>query len=146
MTKAIIMNTLTGAVSEYDGFAFQSITPTHAGSVLGLYTLGGNLDVAAPIVASVVTGKTLFGASVKKFLDMVYFALKGSGISTLIVQGALTSYAYAFAVRSAGESRAKPGRGIRENYLAFGYSNTDGADFQLDRIEVSVEASKTRRI
>jgi hypothetical protein len=36
--------------------------------------------------------------------------------------------------------------GIRENYLAFGYSNTDGADFQLDKIEVLVEPSKARRI
>jgi hypothetical protein len=42
-------------------------------------------------------------------------------------------------------SRAKPGRGIRENYLAFGLTKTDGLDFQLDRIEVEVNQSTQRR-
>ena len=45
-----------------------------------------------------------------------------------------------------GQSRSKPGLGIRENYLAFGYSNTDGADFRLDRIEVLVAESTRRRV
>ena len=146
MTKAIILNTLTGAVSEYDNFAFHSITPTHAGSVLGLYAMGGDVDIDQPIVATVTTGKTLFGASLKKFLDLVYFSLKGSGTSSLTVTGEATSNTYTFPVRATGVSRAKPGRGIRENYLAFGYSNTDGADFTLDRIEVPTSPSKTRRI
>lgn len=146
MTKAIVMNTLTGAVSEYDNFQFQSITPTLAGSATGLFALGGSTDVGSPIVSQVLSGKTLFGTSTKKFLDLVYFSLTGSGISSLIVQGAVAAYAYTFPVRPAGESRAKPGRGIRENYLAFGYSNTDGADFRLDRIEVKVNTSQTRRV
>lgn len=146
MTKAIVLNTLTGAVSEYDSFAFHAITPTHAGSVLGLYALGGNLDIDQPVVATVTTGKTLFGASVKKFPDLIYFSLLGSGTSSLIVQGAVAAYTYTFPVRSPGVSRVRPGRGIRENYLAFGYSNTDGADFRLDRIEVPVNASQTRRV
>ena len=145
MAKAIVLNTLTGAVSEYGSFAFHAISPTHAGSVLGLYALGGNSDIDQPIVATVTTGKTLFGASLKKFLDLVYFSLKGSGTSSLTVVGEATSNSYTFPVRSTGESRAKPGRGIRENYLAFQYSNTDGADFQLDRMEVAAETSKTRR-
>ena len=41
MNNTVAMNTLTGAVSEYTGFGFQSITPTHAGSTTGLFTLGG---------------------------------------------------------------------------------------------------------
>lgn len=146
MTHTLVLNTLTGAVSEYDGFTFQSITPTHAGSALGLFTLGGDLDLASPIVATITTGKQQWGASLKKFVAAVYFALKGSGTSTLTVQGESASYAYPFPVRATGESRSVPGKGIRENYLAFGYSNTDGADFQLDRIEVNVAQSKNRRI
>lgn len=145
MTNAIVFNTLTGAVSEYDSFGFHSITPDHAGSALGLYALGGNLDIDQPIAAVVTTGKTLWSASLKKFLDLVYFSMKGSGTSTLTVIGETASNSYTFPVRSAGVSRAKPGRGIRENYLAFGYSNTDGADFTLDRIEVPTNPSKTRR-
>ena len=141
----VVMNTMTGAVSEYTGFDFHAITPTHAGSVNGLYTLGGNLDVAAPIVSQVITGKTLMTGTLKKFIDVLFFALKGSGTSTAIVQGESAQYTYTFTVTADGESRAKPGRGIRENYMAFGYSNTNGAVFQLDRIEALVAESGTRR-
>lgn len=143
--NAIVMNTLTGAVTEYDNFDFQSITPTHAGSATGLFALGGDLDIDQPIVARVVTGKTQWGASVKLMLRMLFFALKGSGTSTAIVASDATEWTYTFPVQDNGESRAQPGRGIRENYLAFGYSNTDGADFQLDRIEVVDQRSTTRR-
>ena len=141
----IVLNTLTGAVSEYSNFEFQSITPTHGGSVTGLYALGGNLDVAAPIVSTVTTGKTLWGGTLKKRVEMVFFAMKGAGIAALTVIGQAVSYTYPFPVRAAGESRSKPGQGIRENYLAFSFSNPDGEDFQLDRIEVSVAQSTTRR-
>lgn len=143
--NAIVLNTLTGAVTEYTGFGFQSVTPTHAGSATGLFTLGGNTDAGLPIVATVTTGKTLWGETLKKLLGLVFFALKGSGQSTLSVIGEGTSYTYPIVVLAKGVSRAKPGRGIRENYLAFGFSNADGADFQLDRIEVDVSQSQNRR-
>jgi hypothetical protein len=144
--NTIAMNTLTGSVSEYTGFGFQSITPTHAGSAAGLFTLGGDTDAGQPIVAQVTTGKQLWGGTLKKTAQMVYFALKGSGTSTMTVTGERASHSYPFPVRPDGQSRSKPGLGIRENYLAFGYSNTDGAAFQLDRIEVLVAESKTRRV
>ena len=144
--NTIVMNTMTGAVSEYTGFGFQSITPTHAGSATGLFALGGDTDAGVPIVATVTTGKQLWGGSLKKTAQMVYFSLKGSGTSTMTVTGENASYSYPFPVRPDGQSRSKPGLGIRENYLAFGYSNTDGAAFQLDRIEVLVAQSKNRRV
>jgi hypothetical protein len=143
--NTIVVNTLTGAVSEYD-FSFQSITDTHAGSALGLYALGGDLDVLAPVIANVVTGRTLLDESAKKTLDMLYFSMTGSGVSTAGVYTESTSYSYQFAVRAAGESRCKPGRGIRENYFGFGYSNTDGAAFSIDRIEVLVNVSPKRKV
>lgn len=142
--NTIVMNTLTGAVTEYD-FAFQSLTPTHGASVNGLYVLGGNTDAGNAILATITTGKTQRGSSLKQVPQAVYFAMKGSGDSTLHVHGEHDSYAYLFSVLAGGESRAKPGRGIRENYLAYGYSNTDGADFQIDKIEVLVAESKNRR-
>jgi len=146
--KTIVMNTLSGAVSEYDNYDFQSITPTRAGSAVGLYDLTSTdgLDIDQPVVANILTGKTLFGGSQKKFLDMAYVSIKGDGTGTFVVKGEFTSYDYPVLVRPSGESRAKPGRGIRENYLAFGYSNTDGSDFRLDRIEVAVGQANTRRV
>lgn len=141
----IILNTLNAAVTEYDLTA-QSITPTHMGDAAGLYAFGGDLDATAPIVAEVLTGDTLWDSSVKKQLSMVYFSLRGEGDGEAIIKGRKDEYRYAFPVQASGQSRAMPGKGIRENYLAFGYSNAGGDNFQLDRIEVLVASSKTRRV
>lgn len=141
----IILNTLTAAVSEYS-LAPQSITPTHMGDASGLYLLGGDLDDTQPIVSELVTGNTLLGDSRKKHVEMVYFSIVGEGDGESIVRGKSAEYRYAFPIRASGQSRSKPGQGIRENYLAFGFSNPDGADFQLDRIEVAIASSTTRRV
>jgi hypothetical protein len=143
--NTIVLNTLTGAVSEYSGFAFDSITPTHAGSATGLYELGGDTDATAPIEARAVTGKTDWKTAFKKYVDVVFLALKGAGRGRCLVVGENTSHGYNFPIRRDGESRCQPGRGIRENYLAFGFENLEGADFQLDRIEVRLGQSGTRR-
>lgn len=143
--NAIVMNTLTGAVSEYSNFQFDGITETHAGNADGLVLLEGNRDLTTPVVATVSTGSRQWGKSLKKMVDMVYFAIIGTGTSTLTVAGERSSFDYPFPLSANGESRAKPGKGIRENYLSFTYSNTDGADFQLDAIEIEIGTSVTRR-
>lgn len=143
----IVMNTLTGAVTEYD-WAFQSITPGHAGAVTGLYSLGGGTDAGEPITATVTTGTKHWGSTLKKSLAAVYFAMRGTGSGELTVHcpTAGDSFSYLFPVRLSGESRVTTGRGIRENYLAFTFKNLDGADFAIDRIEVLSAQSTTRRI
>lgn len=143
--NTIVLNTMTAAVTEYTNHDFDSITPTHAGSALGLYAFGGDLDVVAPIVSNVVTGKPHWGDTLKKYLDIVFFAVKGTGTGRMTVYGEKASYSYNFPVEQGGESRSKPGRGIRENYLAFGFQNPGGQDFQLDRIEAAVGKSGSRR-
>ncbi len=144
--NTIVMNTMTGAVSEYSAFDFQSITPTHAGSATGLFLLGGALDIDAPISARIQTGKIHWGTSLKKFLKKIFFGLKGEGTFTAHVGGENDDYEYDFPAIETGESRAQPGRGIRETYLSFGLSNTDGQEFQLDNIEVEETTSTTRRV
>jgi hypothetical protein len=132
-------------VTEYTGFGFHGITPTHAGSALGLYLLGGDTDDDALIRSRVQTGKLAWGTSLKKLLDKVFFGLLGEGGYTLFVTGE-AEYEYEFAGTASGECRAKPGRGIRDNYLSFGMSNADGQAFQLDSIEVLTATSSTRRV
>ena len=144
--KTLVMNTLTGAVSEYANFDFDSISETHAASATGLYTFGGDTDNGVEIVAEVITGKPLWGDQRKKRLDMVWLSMKGEGTAELIVQGENDEWRYNFPVRATGQSRAKPGLGIRENYLAFGFSNPGGEAFTLDQISVNVAQSNTRRV
>ena len=143
--NTIVLNLKNGAVTEYGGFDFHSVTPTHAGSSLGLFELGGNTDAGAPIVATVTTGKTNWGSALKKYVGILFVAVKSTGTLRALIVGEQTSYGYNFPVGRDGESRCKPGRGIRENYLAFGFTNPAGQDFQIDRMEANVTPSKTRR-
>lgn len=142
--STIVMNALTGFVTEYD-WTFQSITPAHAGDATGLYALGGESDGHMPIASHIRTGGKQWGASLKKRIASVYFAMHGAGTGQLVVHGATSSYAYTFPVRETGQSRCLVGRGICENYLSFAFSNMDGAGFALDRIEVQSVPSKNRR-
>ena len=141
----IVLNTLNLAVTEY-GWQFQSITPTHAGDATGLFEFGGDLDDEALIVGTIRTPKTLIGESTKCRVEMVYFALDAEDTGTLTVHGENDSWEYDFPIRDSGMSRAQPGKGIRENYLAFGFKKYDGKSFILDRIEAVEVSSKTRRV
>jgi hypothetical protein len=143
--NTIVVNTFTAAVTEYTGFLFDSITPTHAGSANGLYELQGDTDAGALIVGQFETGKTKWGSTQKKYVDIVFFGIKGTGQGRCHILGERTSYGYNFPIEPDGESRCKPGRGIRENYLAFGFSNPNGAAFRLDTIDVEIGVSDTRR-
>lgn len=144
--NTIVMNTLNGAVTEYTGFGFQSITPTHAGSATGLFALGGDKDGAARILARIQTGKRQWGSSLKVFITKVFLAIKSTGTLKFHVDTRTEAYNYPVIVAPSGQSSAKPGRGIRENYLSFGLSNPSGQAFTIDAIEVPEITSKNRRV
>ena len=116
------------------------------------FDFDGTLSDSAPgIVNSVVCALERMGtpvgdrAALKKYVDVIFFAVKSRGALRAQVLGEQTTHQYNLPVKAGGESRCTPGRGIRENYLAFGLTNPDGQDFQLDRIEARLGASGTRR-
>lgn len=144
--NTIVCNTLTGAVSEYTRHAFQSITPTHAGDATGLFVLGGDTDAGLPIVASIELPPTLRESTLIKHLGMVYLSMTGEGSANFTVFGKTQDWTYPFPLRESGQTRCKPGSGIRENYLGFGLTTPQGQAFTLDRVEVLLLESKNRRI
>lgn len=144
--NTIVCNTLTGAVSEYTRFGFQSVTPTHAGSATGLFELGGDTDDGLPIVAELRLPTTLRETTLKKSINMAYLSMAGSGTAQFIVHKPGGEHVYEFPLRSSGQTRCPVGRGIRENYLGFGVRNPSGQAFTLDRVEVMTAESQTRRI
>ncbi len=144
--NTIVCNTLNGAVSEYTRHDFQSITPTHAGSATGLYAFGGDTDDGLPIVSEIRLPPTLRESTLKKHLDMVYLSMTGGGNAQLTVFGKTQDWTYQFPLRDSGQTRCKPGGGIRENYLGFGLTTPQGQAFTLDRVEVLLLESKNRRV
>lgn len=140
---AIVLNTDNLAVTEYENFAFQSITPTHAGSSLGLYLLGGDKDVAANIDAEIRTAKRQWGDDHKNYVQGAYFSMTGSGRATLIVSTRKGDYENQFLMQPV--ARAKSGRGLKESYFGVGFKNVVGADFTIDKINPIV-AGITRRL
>lgn len=139
---AIVMNTATGAVSEY-GWTFASISAKHAADANGLYPLGGDTDNGTAITGEIRGGKT--GGEKQQSVGSVYLTMSGVGGGTLIVQGRTSEWEYPVTARGSGVGVARPGRGIRETWLAFGYRNASGTAFRLDRIDADVLESKTRR-
>ena len=146
--NTIVMNTLNGAVTEYSRFAFQSITPNLTGSALGLFALGGDTDAGEPIVGRINTGARDWGSTQLKHIAAAYFSLRqtsGEAVFSVGVEGG-RSYQYPMMLRGKGVSRAVPGRGIRENFLSFGFEVPGGQAFVLSGIEVNIHPSKTRRV
>lgn len=150
---AIVMNTRTGAVTEYgDSFDFNSITSTHAASADGLFALGGDADVSEDIDAAWL-GPKMGGLEVRR-PDQVYAGVRGPADSTgkvRVVAGgksaaAGTEWLYDITVQASGISRStKPGMGIRENFLAYGYQNVDGAAFSMNLFQADEIISKQRK-
>lgn len=150
---AIVMNTRTGAVTEYGAsFAFVGITPTHAANGSGLYTLGGETDAGADIAAQ-FRGPYQGGMAVLS-VDSVHVGMRGDeganqGQVRVLAGGKSvargTEWLYPVYAQRSGVSRAVLGRGIRENSLAFGYANVGGAAFTIRSIEVGSASSKNRK-
>lgn len=140
----IVLNTAKAVVTEYD-WTLTGLTPTRAASAAGHFDLGGDTDNGAPIAARVVTGRSLMGSVLRKAMGVVYVALRSTGSGVLLVAGRTTEWANTFIVNPDGVSRARAGRGIDEDYLALGFANVDGADFDLDAFDAQVPTSKNRR-
>lgn len=144
--NAIVCNTLLGAVTEYTGYHFDSITPSIGGSSSGLYGLYGDTDAGLPIVAQLRMPSTLRESTLKHSVRMAYLSMRGEGAASFTVFGAAREWQYGFPLRASGQTRCEVGRGIYENYLGFGLSTPEGQDFALDRIEVLTSASTSRRV
>ncbi|WP_423454253.1 hypothetical protein [Ottowia sp. VDI28] len=83
----------------------------------------------------------------KKRLAMAYLSMRGCGCAQFLVYGPNHErWGYEFPLVSSGQTRAQPGRGIRENYLGFGVRTPAGQAFTLDRVEVLEAQSKSRRV
>ena len=139
-------------MTHYTGYAFNSLA-TFNGVALGadaggIYTLSGASDAGAPIAATLRLGNTDFGSSFLKGMDRLYAGYRAAApmlLSALTDGVASPNYPLPATAGDTVGGRAKLGKGLQARYWQFTLSNTLGADFVIDALEVT-PANEQRRV
>lgn len=134
-----VMNTRSGAVTEYADFVFNSFARMGnkylGASDAGLYELLGDDDAGADILARVRSGFMQFGGTQLSRLKAAYVAMRGEGdIILKIITAEDEVYHYETSTRNMRSTKVHMGKGQRSRYFAFELI-TAGQDFDLDTIE-----------
>ena len=143
---AWVLNTNSQGISEYDNYAFNSFAKQGqrflAASDSGIYELAGADDSGTSIAAKIRTGLSQFGISRKKRISDLYIGYKSDG--TLILKAIYNMdneqreawYELTDTSNAYDNARFKVGKGAKAVYWAFELLNIDGADFDLDKVEM----------
>src|ERR1700747_980243 len=134
-----VMNTRTGAVTEYSNFNFNSYaklgTRYLAAAPEGLYELTGSDDQGTAIAAEVAGGFLQFGGTQLSRLKAAYLGMRGAGQFYLKIEtGDGVTYTYGVETRSMRSTKVHMGKGQRSRYFAYPLTSV-GSDFDLDSIE-----------
>lgn len=144
-----VVRTDTLAPSQYLNYPFNSMCRLgqryFGASEEGFFELDGDSDDGQPIQARILTGELDFGTPEMKRIERAYLGYTTNGDLVLKViathAGKKSEYWYRapMLVRDeATETRVKIGRGIVSRYFQFELVNVDGADFDLDRMDLEV--------
>lgn len=141
---ALVMNPKNFAVSEYEGFSFNSFALFNGqylgAGAAGIYIIGGTgKDGRSNIDAEIKTGQLAMGTA--KPRD-VYLSGKSDGqmLVTLSENEDMPNDAKVnYLLETLGIDRAKVPRGMKPDYLQVGIKNVSGADFDLDSMEIYAE-------
>lgn len=133
------VNTRTGAVSQYDNYAFNSFARVGnkyiGASEDGLFELVGDDDNGTDIVAQIKSGFAQWAGSKFTMFKAIYLGVRGEGDFVLrLVTGDGDTYNYGVSTRDMRSTRVHLGKGLRARYFAFELIST-GQDFDLDTIE-----------
>jgi len=134
-------------ISEYTDYPFNSFCELggvyYGAAEDGLYRLDGGDDAGEPISASIMTMMTDFNSTKMKRVPTAYVGYTADGKMVLRVRavsgGELREHWFTATHRTADAPREqviKLGRGIRSRYWQFELANVDGADFEIDKLEL----------
>lgn len=140
------MNLETRAVTQWDGYALNSMSAGYGIAPVGVLALAGDSDNGTTIDATVGLGKLTFGTEALKNMVAAYLGMASASPMNFTV-GLPAGLSYTYPTRGAGSAlmmqRCDPGRGLRANWFEISIGNTAGADFTL--ASVSVAAAESRR-
>jgi hypothetical protein len=144
----VVMNTEGEMpISTYEGYGFNSFAEIggryYGASDEGVFLLEGATDDGEPIPASLSTMMLDFGSARQKRITSAYLGYTSSGKLLLKVrsvdEGVLKEQWYEARKASASvpqEDMIRLGRGMRSRYWQFELVNVDGADFEIDALEL----------
>jgi hypothetical protein len=135
-------------VSEYDNYTFNSLA--YAPHEMlgctdeGVFTMSGDDDAGIPITAELTSLMLDFATSRQKRLSAAWIGYKADGELVLKIRAVdmdeLVEYAFVgrnlLDAPAPQENRFKIGKGMRSRYWQFELVNVDGADFEIDQVEL----------
>lgn len=149
------INTRTGAVSEYQNFAFNSFCQIgvnyYGANANGLFLINNNTDNGENIIADLKSGLLSIGGSRFTQLDQIYLGIDTNStgrdwVLKLITPNNLQPdkiFTYYFAPKGLQTTRVNVGKGFRTRYMQWELV-VPGQDFDLDNIEFVPVIAKRR--
>lgn len=139
-TTTWVVNSRTGAVTEYQNFAFNSFARMGhkylGASSSGLYELNGDDDAGTDIVSRIRSGFAQFGASRFSGFKAAYLGIRATGdLVFRLVYADDTVTSYAVKARDMETVKVQLGKGVRARYIAYELEST-GQDFDLESVEL----------
>jgi hypothetical protein len=138
-----VMNTQTSGVTQYDQYPFNSLTRfgnRYLGAgAMGICELSGDTDAGQYIQAQLKTGVTDFGSPMKKRIDRAYLGVTADGqliLKTTTDKGIEDWYQFSPRAGDVHTERVKLGKGVKSRYWQFELSNSEGAHFELESLEL----------
>ena len=148
-----VVNANTSAVSEYQGWDFNSFGQFYgqylaASPTQGLCVLGGLSDGSNPIQAAMMIAGSDFGTSRQKRVRSAYLGIAAEGTCYLqVLTDDNIQRTYQMVPNAPGISteRVDLPRGLSSRYWAFGLQSVDGSAWRLDMMDV-LPVVLTRRV
>lgn len=142
------MNLETRSVTQWDGYALNSLSEGYGIAPVGVLSLSGDTDNGSDIASTIGLGRLNFQTEELKHLIACYVGV-ASPEKMAVTVTLPDEREYTYATRSSDAAlkmqRFDLGRGLRANWFGLTLSNTNGADFTLASASIEAKAS-TRRI
>lgn len=143
--KTFVFQSSTQGITEYSA-AYTGLSGNFESGATGIYAVAGTTDNGAPIVSSFSLGVGSDGNRLLRTPDRAYVQADSEAVMHCVVTTSRDSFDYDETFRLNRMRRFIFGRGIRDSYLGFTFSNPDGAPFLIDSVEINDYASRQRKV
>jgi len=143
------LNPKNMAVTEYELFDFNSFgffNGVYLGTKSdGIYPLAGENDEGTAIDSSWMLGQFLL--DILRPRDLYLYGRGGGSYKAIIVgdEDTENEVTVSYLLANLNEERVKLPRGLEPTYMQIGFENVDGADFEIDSIQVYAQKMRTAR-